>query len=313
MLRSMNSAISGMQSFQTMLDVIGNNIANVNTIGFKSGRADFADILSQTVSGASAPSATGLGGTNAQQVGLGVKVGAIQTLFTQGADQTTGNPTDLAIQGSGLFVVSPGNDTPSPTSSTSPANSPAPLYYTRAGNFNVDANGNLVLPNGMTAVGVAGGTTFPTSGSTGLQSVNLTQFFKQAQNASGSKIPAGVTIASAPNVQIGADGSINVTGSDGNQYTIGHLAMATVSNPSGLEKIGDNIYQTTGNSGTPSFQQPGQNNAGTLMSGALEMSNVDLTNEMANMLVAENGYAANSHVIGADNTILTALMNMKNS
>lgn len=312
MLRSMNSAISGMQSFQTMLDVIGNNIANVNTIGFKAGRADFADVLSQTISGASAPSATGLGGMNAQQVGLGVKVGAIQTMFTQGADQTTGNPTDLAIQGSGLFVVSPNNDTPA-SGSSAPTTSNAPLYYTRAGNFSVDASGNLVLPNGMVAVGVAGGT-WPSGTTPVLQSVNLKQFFTQAQAASGSSIPASpVTISSSPNVQIGNDGSINVTASDGNQYTIGHLALATVSNPSGLEKIGDNVYQTSGNSGAPTFEQPGANNSGTLMSGTLEMSNVDLTNEMANMLVAENGYAANSHVIGADNTILTALMNMKNS
>lgn len=307
MLRSLNSAVSGMQSFQTMLDVIGNNIANVNTVGFKTGRADFADILSQTVSGASAPSATGLGGMNAQQVGLGVKVGAIQTMFTQGADQTTGNPTDLAIQGSGLFVVSPNNN----AATTTPGTSNSPLYYTRAGNFSVDAKGNLVLPNGMVAVGVAGGT-WPATGTPVLQSVNLADYFQQAAAATGTTIPTGVSISKSPNVQIGNDGSINVTGSDGNQYTIGHMAMATFSNPSGLQKIGDNVYQSSANSGGATYQQPGQNNSGTLMSGTLEMSNVDLTNEMANMLIAENGYTANAHVVGADNTILTSLMNMKN-
>jgi flagellar hook protein FlgE len=124
---SMNSAVSGLRAHQLMLDVTGNNIANVNTPGFKAGRTTFSDVLSQTLAGATAPSQN-VGGTDPQQVGLGVRTGAITNLFTQGGILTTNKPTDLAIQGDGFFVLSDGS-----------AN-----YYTRAGAFEVDSIGNLV-------------------------------------------------------------------------------------------------------------------------------------------------------------------------
>lgn len=124
---SMNSAVSGLRAHQLMLDVTGNNIANVNTPGFKAGRTTFSDVLSQTIAGATAPSQN-VGGTDPQQVGLGVRTGAITNLFTQGGILTTNKPTDLAIQGDGFFVLSDGS-----------AN-----YYTRAGAFEVDSAGNLV-------------------------------------------------------------------------------------------------------------------------------------------------------------------------
>lgn len=124
---SMNSAVSGLRAHQLMLDVTGNNIANVNTPGFKAGRTTFSDVLSQTIAGATAPSQN-LGGTDPQQVGLGVRTGAITNLFTQGGILTTNKPTDLAIQGDGFFVLSDGS-----------AN-----YYSRAGAFEVDSAGNLV-------------------------------------------------------------------------------------------------------------------------------------------------------------------------
>jgi flagellar hook protein FlgE len=123
----MNSAVSGLRAHQLMLDVTGNNIANVNTPGFKAGRTTFSDVLSQTIAGATAPSAT-MGGTDPQQVGLGVRTGAITNLFTQGGILTTNKPTDLAIQGEGFFALSDGS-----------AN-----YYSRAGAFEVDSAGNLV-------------------------------------------------------------------------------------------------------------------------------------------------------------------------
>ena len=105
---SMNSAVSGLRAHQLMLDVTGNNIANVNTPGFKAGRTTFSDVLSQTIAGATAPSAT-VGGTDPQQVGLGVRTGAITNLFTQGGILTTNKPTDLAIQGDGFFDLSDGS------------------------------------------------------------------------------------------------------------------------------------------------------------------------------------------------------------
>lgn len=130
MLRSMYSGISGLRNFQTKLDVIGNNIANVNTHGFKKGRTIFKDQFSQTIAGASGPNAT-QGGVNAKQVGLGSQLAAIDTLHTPGSTQFTGNTLDLAIEGDGFFKVGEegvGGE----------------AFYTRAGNFYLDKMGDLV-------------------------------------------------------------------------------------------------------------------------------------------------------------------------
>jgi flagellar hook protein FlgE len=124
---AMNSAVSGLRAHQLMLDVTGNNIANVNTPGYKVGRTTFADVLSQTLAGATRPTGT-TGGTDPKQVGLGVRVGGVTNLFTQGGLLVTNRPTDLAIQGEGFFVLNSGNG----------------FVYTRAGTFEVDADGYLV-------------------------------------------------------------------------------------------------------------------------------------------------------------------------
>jgi len=131
MLRSMFSGVSGLRSHQTMVDVIGNNIANVNTFGFKSSTVMFQDLLSQALTGAGVPT-DGAGGTNPAQVGLGVKVAGVSTSFTQGASQLTGRSTDLSIQGDGFFVVRQGGE----------------ILYTRAGSLSFDAVGRLVSPDG---------------------------------------------------------------------------------------------------------------------------------------------------------------------
>jgi flagellar hook protein FlgE len=136
MLRSMYSGISGLRSHQTMMDVVGNNIANVNTTGYKSSATVFQDVLSQTIQGAGAPQ-NGLGGTNPAQVGLGVKVAGINTNFSQGASQTTGRATDLAIQGDGFFAVRQGQES----------------VYTRSGSFNFDQSGTLVTSTGAVVQG----------------------------------------------------------------------------------------------------------------------------------------------------------------
>ena len=130
MMRSLFSGVSGLKSHQTRMDVIGNNIANVNTTGFKSSRTTFADTLSQTLSGASAPQ-DNLGGTNPKQIGLGTGVASIDLLFTDGSVQSTGKNTDLCLSGNGLFVVKRGSET----------------YYTRDGAFEFDSQGNYVLPS----------------------------------------------------------------------------------------------------------------------------------------------------------------------
>ncbi len=132
MMRSLFSGVSGLRNHQVRMDVIGNNIANVNTIGFKSSRVNFEEIFSQTLRGASAPR-TDIGGTNPQQVGLGMTIASIDTMFSQGNLQTTGKNTDLAIQGNGFFILDNGD---------------GPVY-TRSGMFDVDADGNLVNPEGL--------------------------------------------------------------------------------------------------------------------------------------------------------------------
>lgn len=140
MMRSMFSGVSGLRAHQTRMDVIGNNVANVNTVGFKSGRVTFQEVFNQTLRGAGAPdAATGRGGMNPMQVGLGIGIGAVDTITTRGSLQRTDNPTDLSIEGEGFFIVRGGiNDT---------------FRFTRAGNFGVDKLGNLVAGNGMNVHG----------------------------------------------------------------------------------------------------------------------------------------------------------------
>ncbi len=333
MLRSMNSAISGMQAFQTMLDVIGNNIANVDTPGFKSSSADFSTVMSQTLNGGSAPNGT-QGGTNPQQVGLGVQVGGISTNFSDGALQSTGNSLDLALQGNGFFAVTPdGGKT---------------TYLTRAGDFNLDSGNNLVLPSGAVALGyelsTGGAGAIDTNQ---MQPVNLNNYLTQYVaslngtpdtvggnygTANGNSITdsAGNTwtysLASPANLQVGADGSLTATvnvqetnssgtvvGTTSEPLTIGYLSLGTVNNPSGLQSVGDSMYVPSNNSGTATFQPAGQNSTGTISSGYLEQSNVDLTQEFANMIVAQQGFTANSKMITTDNVILQDIDDLKST
>ena len=139
-MRSMFSGVSGLRAHQTKMDVIGNNISNVNTVAFKSGRVTFEEVFSQTLKGASGPDpVTGRGGTNPMQVGLGIGVSTVDTIMTNGSTQRTDNPTDLAIEGDGFFIVRGGNsDT---------------FRFTRAGNFGLDKAGNLITGSGMNVYG----------------------------------------------------------------------------------------------------------------------------------------------------------------
>lgn len=140
MMMSMFSSVSGLKAHQTRMDVIGNNIANVNTVGFKGSRATFQEIFSQTLSGSGAPdSATGRGGTNPMQIGLGMNIDAIDTTMTRGSVQRTDSPTDLSIEGEGFFIVRSGSE--------------GTYNFTRAGNFTIDKSGNLVTADGANVQG----------------------------------------------------------------------------------------------------------------------------------------------------------------
>jgi flagellar hook protein FlgE len=185
MLRSMFSAVSGLRSHQTMMDVVGNNIANVNTAGYKSSAIIFEDLLSQVLRGAGSPQ-NGNGGTNPAQVGLGVRVAGIATSFTQGTSQLTGRSTDLAIQGDGFFMVKNAGQT----------------LYTRAGNFSFDADGTMVNPNGAVAQGWiadSSGNVDTNSSPTGLK-LPIGQILppRRTQNVTvGGNIPADAAVGSA--------------------------------------------------------------------------------------------------------------------
>ncbi|MGG1273278.1 flagellar basal body rod protein FlgG [Priestia aryabhattai] len=265
MLRSMYSGISGMKNFQTKLDVLGNNIANVNTYGYKKGRTTFQDLVSQQVAGATAP-AGNRGGVNAKQVGLGSQIGTIDTVQTAGSIQSTGRPLDLAISGDGYFVVNDGTSD----------------YYTRAGNFYLDKDGYLVTGDGL--------------------------FVKSTSTNDNGRIKIDPTTAKS--YSIGSNGTVNIVGLNGNMLPNPQtIKLAKFANNEGLQKAGGNLFTNTPNAGL--VTTPANSGTGTLISSALEMSNVDLSEEFTDMIVAQRGFQANTRIITTSDEILQELVNLK--
>jgi flagellar hook protein FlgE len=284
----MYSGISGMKNFQTKLDVIGNNIANVNTYGFKKGRVNFKDLVSQSIAGASALVLDGTnpvqGGVNPKQVGLGAQLGTIDTIDTQGSLQTTGRTLDLAISGDGFFEVGKGNGSGVIVEST----------YTRSGNFYLDANGSIVNADGKFLVGYD-------------DTVSL------GGNGEVTKTIAPITIpTAAKSFSIGSDGVVSYVDGAGKLQTAGQIIIVKFSNTGGLEKAGSNNFQETTNSGTPLKGLPaGTTGAGSIVAGTLEMSNVDLSEEFTEMIVAQRAFQANTKIITTSDEILQELVNLK--
>lgn len=408
MLRSMFSAISGLRAHQVMMDEIGNNIANVNTVGYKSGRVNFQDILSQTFRGASAPQG-GLGSINPAQVGLGVTVAGIDVVQTQGNLQSTGRLTDMAIQGDGFFVLSDGSR----------------QFFTRDGSFDIGLGGQLINPaSGMAVqgwnansagaidtttavtdvtipigtrttalasttskvsgnldasatVGATASTTLTEVDSLGVtHSVKVT-FTKTGANAwdwaattdpsdvdastsstgtisfnsdgtyaGGTGSPVSVALtngATSPldvavdmatmtgyqgtstiNAQtngftsgtlttftIGAAGDITGVFSNGQTQLLGQIAMGAFVNPGGLLRQGQNLFGASSASGGASVGTPGSGGRGTVTTGSLEMSNVDLATQFTSMITAERGFQANGKVITTSDEMLQDLVNLK--
>ncbi len=406
MLRSLFSGISGLRAHQTMLDVTGNNIANVNTAGFKASQTQFQDTLSQVVNNAGAAQ-VGLGGTNPAQVGLGVRVAGITTNFAQGSSQLTNRSTDMMISGDGFFTLRNGNE----------------QLYTRAGSFNFDALGQLVTGDGSLVQGWAADPTgavdtngpltdlrLPIATLMGARATTATEFkgnlpsdaadgsvagtkatvlnrtvevFDAAGNprtlalqftkvpvtdadggsawelatpngtapatvvgalrfnADGSLRPgdplelggvavgmegltgyAGITSveAASQNGQeagtlqsfaLNQDGTLMGTFSNGLKQAIGQIALASFANPTGLSKAGSSTYRTSINSGEPMVGAAGTNGRGALAGGAQEMSNVDLSSEFTNLIIAQRGFQANSRVITTSDELLQELVNLK--
>ena len=422
MIRSMFSAISGLRNHQTMMDVVGNNISNVNTNGFKSSSTVFEDVLSQTFRGAGLATAT-TGGTNPNTIGLGSRVSSIATSFAQGSLQRTGRSTDFAIQGDGFFVVQSGDG----------------RTYTRAGSFAVDALGrittsdggfiqgwqadqqgqvsttqvitNITIPVGdlvppvQTGVVRAGGN-LPANAAIGTVLTNGANVFDGQGNPVGLRLEytktasdtwkvearyvdgsnnlvpappaAGQAITGSPLVfdgngeltsgysgtipagflpgfatqpvtlnfgasgmggrmnQFGDIASVEILEQDGSAagslqafsvsqeglivgtYTngrtraIGQMALATFSNPNGLEAAGGTSFTESVNSGLPQIGIAGGGaGRGLITAGTLEMSNVDLSQEFTNLIIAQRGFQANSRVITTSDELLQEVVNLK--
>jgi flagellar hook protein FlgE len=448
MLRSLFAGVSGLRNHQIRMDVIGNNVSNVNTVAFKSGRVTFKEGFAQLVAGASRPPGDH-GGINPIQVGLGTQIGSIDTMFSQGNIETTGLSTDLAIQGDSMFVVAKGTQ----------------HFYTRSGNFQLDADGRLVSPtngfvvqgrmavNGVyqdgiqdiklpfgqktaalatTNVTLAGNVdasaqvfdddSDPTNalgvvdpldaaqranpGNTkSYKDMSITVYdslgdkhelklvmWKTAQNEwdwqidpssmdidatygtagiqedagthpftftetgeldttgftapvisfrpnSGADVVTltidprgegvngltqfagshnsvlrdqdGYSSGSLTNFTIDRSGTIVGSFTNGTNVVLGQIVLADFNNPSGLLRVGDNMYSTSGNSGNAVLGYALEGSQSALTSGALEMSNVDLAQEFTSMIVAERGFQANSRVITTSDRMLEELVSLK--
>ncbi|MCA0969135.1 flagellar basal body rod protein FlgG [Halobacillus litoralis] len=319
MLRSMYSGISGMKGFQTQLDTIGNNIANVNTYGYKKGRVTFQDMMSQTVSGAQGPTAApgedpgvGIntrGGLNPSQVGLGSQIGSIDTIHTQGNRQTTNRPLDIALEGDGMFVLAEGteeNPIDTVAKTFNDGLEGQTLSFSRAGNFYLDNDGAIVNNNGQYLVGEA-------------YEIDPDAEVNESLGEAGV-----ITIpADAQSFSIQNNGIVNYIDAQGRSKAAGQVRLAQFSNMSGLQKIGSNTFQNTDNAGLSTFENdgvfdtfedmtvPGQNGAAQMVSGALEMSNVDLAESFTEMITAQRGFQANTRIITTSDEILQELVNLK--
>lgn len=326
MLRSMYSGISGLRNFQTKLDVIGNNIANVNTMGFKKGRVVFKDVISQTMAGASAPGVD-RGGVNPKQIGLGSQISVIDTLHSPGSPASTGQTLDLAISGDGFFQVMDGIE----------------VMYTRAGNFYMDRNGNLVDGDGRYVVGADGIINIPPSASSMSIGQDGTVFFVDLTAAARANITAAeatfataeTDFTTAKTTYEGITGTPSQAQEDAwqlaqdnykaaqaalaqvkadNPATLqeaGQIQMVIFANPGGLDKTGGNLYRATANSGDAVTGFALDQGFGAVESGYLEMSNVDLSEEFTEMIIAQRGFQANTRIITTSDEILQELVNLK--
>lgn len=262
-----------MQAFQEEMDVIGNNIANVNTTGFKSARMDFTEAFDQQLSG-------GVGG-QPMQIGTGVTTSAISTQYLQGNISPTSTPTDVAISGSGFFVVQ---------DAASGAN-----YVTRDGSFHLDKDGNLLTSSGLNVRG------FSDAGLTTVGNITI----------DNTGAPGGDT-AAVQSFNIGSDGTISVTLTDGVNFTRGQLLLQDFSNPGALTKQGSNLYTYTAAAGPLAAAVPGgTSGTGKMVSGALEMSNVDLAGQFADLITAQRAFQANARIITTSDELLQELVNLK--
>ncbi|MBK7594335.1 MAG: flagellar hook protein FlgE [Gemmatimonadetes bacterium] len=415
MMRSLFAGVSGLRNHQTRLDVIGNNIANVNTVAFKASRVTFKEAFAQLLQGASRPPGD-LGGVNPIQIGSGMNIGSIDQLFTQGTLESTGQNTDLAIQGDSFFVVGNGNR----------------RFYTRAGAFQLDADGRMIAPtNGFVVQGINANSAGVFSSSSSITDIilplgqitpaNITTVAQMRGNlnasaAIGDTHAMGVTVydgvgtphqlditftntapgawdwsvtsgtatlpltsgtatfgtagelltftypgggavltvtptgAGAPfditfdagtigdvdglagfsnasnavirsqdgyqsgdleSIAIDKNGVVTGFFTNGVTQALAQIALARFNNPSGLLRQGDNMFTESANSGLPVLGFAGTSDTSSITPGALENSNVDLSQEFTSMIITQRGFQANARVITTSDEMLQELVNLK--
>ncbi len=261
MIRALYSAASGMSAQQMNIDNIANNLANSNTVGYKSRRAQFQDLMYQTMvqpgtqSGATTFVPTGL------QLGLGVRAASNEIVFQQGAFSSTGNPLDMVIQGNGFFQIKQAN---------------GETAYTRAGEFQLDATGNIVDTNG------------------------------------NPLLPQITIPAAAQAITIASDGTVSYTlPNQTAAQTAGQITLANFQNPAGMNSIGQSYYLPTDASGAAVVGPPGGTDGmGSVLQGYVEQSNVSVVDEFVNLISAQRAYEANSKVVKAADDMYSQVNNL---
>jgi len=261
MFRALHIAATGMSAQETHLEGISNNIANSNTVGYKRQRVDFQDLLYQNVRMAGAPTGPTTMAPTGLQLGSGVRVVGTSRLFGEGNLLTTDNQLDVAIEGDGFFSVQRPDGT---------------TAYTRAGNLQTDAQGQIV-------------------------------------NSEGYPLDPPITVPpDAAGLSISATGVVTATVAGSTEPTeLGRITLTTFVNQTGLQALGHNLFIETPASGTPSAGNPGEDGRGTLLQGALEQSNVDIVEEMIGLIAAQRAYEINSKVITTADQMLQAASQMR--
>ncbi|MFT4034779.1 MAG: flagellar hook-basal body complex protein [Patulibacter sp.] len=298
MMRSMFTATSGLKAHQILLDVTANNLANVNTIGYKASRTSFQDSLTQ-IQGVGAASSPGFGGSNAKQVGLGVTVGSIANLMGGGSLQVTGSSLDVAIQGDGWMRV--GNGTPTTGDPTTDTPTGADVNYTRSGNFTTNDKGYLITADGYYVLGKVAADT------TGTGSV-ADCYIQIPEGATEVAIAPDGAVSFVPPDGYTQPSALPAIGTDGRAIA-GYLSVSTFQNTAGLQRVTNNRWCATAQSGAEQAGTPG-GQFGQSIAGVLEMSNVDMATEFTTMISAQRGFQANSRVISTTDQMLQDLVNL---
>ena len=261
MVRSLFTAATGMIAQQTQVDVTSHNIANVNTMGYKKNRAEFADLMYQVMSYAGTPTSTTTTHPTGIEVGLGVRPQAITKIHSQGYFKETGNNLDMVIAGNGFFQVQMPDGT---------------TAYTRNGAWKLDSDGNIVNDDGLQLV------------------PNIT-------------IPADAT-----QISIGIDGTVSVLQPGAAEMQqVGQIEIVNFINPAGLHSSGDNLFLETGASGAPIVGIAGQDGLEQIKQGFVEMSNVQLVEEMTELITGQRAYEANSKAITTSDSMLQTTNELK--